>query len=161
MIKKEIFQPLPFFYSIASKNRYKEQCHNDVCTWKLIQQCDRIMPFVLLRDPSPNVITSVMMYCYDDGVSYDLTAEFTFTYSSVLIDGVYKDEIQYFGAPILEQPKGLMYLEIYDGLNTWYSEDFYIECCFTDDDDIDSALLINDSAEPLLVNDTDTAKYKT
>jgi hypothetical protein len=117
---------------ISKQNYKKKWCDDDYFSFKLITPLDRLLPFQIIRPSRPNEIVSWYIYGVDNPCVQDLLAlEYgECTYRGGLFIKTC-GEVDY----IINNGKcafsdtfgcGFYYSEISDGVQTWYSEVFYM-----------------------------------
>lgn len=120
MIKTEIIQALTFYNEQQKQNRSRLYCYDDTCTFELIVQADRLLPFHLTRPITPQPVTLIELRCYDGGYTENLTARIQLFYYD-MADGTQR--IVHRGNKFTPKlPCGKYELYITDGVNEWWSE---------------------------------------
>jgi hypothetical protein len=111
---------------LEKQNRFKDHCQGN-CEYRLLTPNDKnLLPFVLLRPVSGNPITTFYIENTVGG-QYNCNIGFVNIYA-----GATYDYLVYFPAPggsnVLSQqvPCGFYTAVMSDGINTWYSERFYV-----------------------------------
>lgn len=111
-----------WYDKLEKQNRFKDHCIGE-CAYRLLTPKDGgLLPFVIVRPHRTAVINS--FYMQDDaGNIYALNATFVKVYT-----GTDYDYIVYKGGHVLgtNRPCGFFTAVLGDGVDTWYSELFYI-----------------------------------
>lgn len=124
-----VFTAFPWYTDKKLLNHYKEQCLQE-CHFKLLTPLNSLLPFNIVRPRIPNEIISWQVMCPDGSNVVDLDPELISIYTAA--DG---DHIIYNGADLgLELPCGFLVSVITDGVNTFYSEMFWVESDLAGDD---------------------------
>jgi len=120
------YSVLPFYTDILKQSHRKSYAYGEV--YPLITPNKRILPFQIIRDTRTGTITSALLKNIDGSTFLDITYEMlTFGLAKVIKTGY--DIITYHGRVDLGSivtPEGQYYLQLADGLNTWYSDVFTI-----------------------------------
>lgn len=127
MIGNHLHTVLPIYDSV-SKQFFRNNELNDVCTFRLLCGRHRLLPFQFRRTPDYNTISSIMLMCYNESYSDEILPNIPADDLDIQTAGGY-DYITYFGAQELDEllPCGDYYLKITDGAgNIWYSEVFHV-----------------------------------
>jgi hypothetical protein len=117
--------PLPFYDSTDKQNFRDKYCYNDICTFKLLTHPRRLIPFQWLRPSRYNLITTLKLVCADDaGYEVDLLPLLPAPLTIVTNTTTEQDRIIYFADADMtsDMPCGCYYIEMSDGVSTWYSE---------------------------------------
>lgn len=112
---------LPWYKSLDEQNHRKSYAYGKV--YPLITEYNKVLPFQIMREHRQNIIKTVNLYSIDGTLVGDITQDMLNTGLQIVsmadIDVVlYPGE---FPMP-LNQIEGQYYLELSDGLETWYSE---------------------------------------
>ena len=127
MIPNNNLSILPFYTSLEKQNHRKDYAYGNIFCLPCPDR--KIIPFQIIRETSLNPITSVLLKTLSGTTFLNITANMVSTGLSVWTnstDGY--DVIIYPGIlPMaITTPEGRYYVEITDGVNTWYSEVFTI-----------------------------------
>jgi len=129
MIDNYLKTGLPFYLDKTKQNYRRRWCYDDICTFKLFAPKDRLLPFQIKRTTRIDTITEMNLVCYNDnGTETDLLALLpTPTTLDIETAGGY-DWILYYATRDLTSliECGDYYIEITDGIQTWYSEIFHV-----------------------------------
>ncbi len=125
MIPNNNLSPLPFYKDINKQNHRKENAFGEVYT--LIVPYDHILPFQIYRQHRDDDISAVLLRNFDGTVNQDITVK-------MLAGGLTINQYATAGYDIIVFPdnsalgltidEGRYYLELSDGVRTWYSEVF-------------------------------------
>ena len=119
---------LPFYTDIRLQNHRRSYAYGEI--YPLITLTDTLLPFQIIRPRRENGIESVKMYYKDGTLFADITQPMIETGLRVMRTRPYHDvdTILYAGTlPMaLDTPDGVFYVELSDGVQTWYSEMFTV-----------------------------------
>lgn len=119
---------LPFYTDIRLQNHRRSYAYGEI--YPLITLTDTLLPFQIIRPRRENGIESVKMYYKDGTLFADITQPMIETGLRVMKNRPYHDvdTILYAGTlPMaLDSPDGVFYVELSDGVQTWYSEMFTV-----------------------------------
>lgn len=119
---------LPFYTDIRLQNHRRSYAYGEI--YPLITLTDTLLPFQIIRPRRENGIESVKMYYKDGTLFADITQPMIETGLRVMKNRPYHDvdTILYAGTlPMaLDTPDGVFYVELSDGVETWYSEMFTV-----------------------------------
>lgn len=119
---------LPFYTDIRLQNHRRSYAYGEI--YPLITLTDTLLPFQIIRPRRENGIESVKMYYKDGTLFADITQPMIETGLRVMKNRPYHDvdTILYAGTlPMaLDTPDGVFYVELNDGVETWYSEMFTV-----------------------------------
>lgn len=119
---------LPFYTDIRLQNHRRSYAYGEI--YPLITLTDTLLPFQIIRPRRENGIESVKMYYKDGTLFADITQPMIETGLRVMKNRPYHDvdTILYAGTlPMaLDTPDGVFYVELSDGVQTWYSEMFTV-----------------------------------
>lgn len=118
---------LPFYLDISRQNHRKDYAFGEV--FQLFTPDRKILPFQIIREHRTNQITSVVLKNLDGSTVANITTQMTGTGLRVNQYTSYGyDVIVYPGLLLLTTitPEGPYYIEISDGVQTWYSEVFTV-----------------------------------
>lgn len=119
---------LPFYTDIRLQNHRRSFAYGEI--YPLITLTDTLLPFQIIRPRRENGIESVKMYYKDGTLFADITQPMIETGLRVMRTRPYHnvDTILYAGTlPMaLDTPDGVFYVELSDGVQTWYSEMFTV-----------------------------------
>ena len=117
------FNILPFYSTLQKQNHRKDYAFGEV--YPLFCPSSKILPFQILRDTREDSVTSVLLVRLDTSETTDITAQMINTGLMVNRYAEYgQDVIMYHGRFLLSSPipEGRYYIELSDGVQTWYSE---------------------------------------
>lgn len=117
------FNTLPFYSTLQKQNHRKDYAFGEV--YPLFCPSSKILPFQILRDTREDSVTSVQLVRLDTSETTDITAQMINTGLMVNRYAEYgQDVIMYHGRFLLSSPipEGRYYIELSDGVQTWYSE---------------------------------------
>jgi hypothetical protein len=125
MIPNNNYSVLPFYDSVQRQNHRKFYAFDKV--YPLYTPKGYIIPFQIIRDDISNAISEVLLKKFDGSTYADIRT--TMILSGLTIKkypSLGYDVIVYTGNSALNitPPTGRYYLQISDGVNTWYSEVF-------------------------------------
>lgn len=121
------FSILPFYTDLSKQNHRKDYAFGEV--YPLFTPDRKILPFQIIRDTRINNISSVLLKTIEGSTVANITSQLI---SNGLIIKSYStygyDIIIYPGSLLIttETPEGRYYLQITDGVETWFSEIFTI-----------------------------------
>lgn len=119
---------LPFYTDIRLQNHRRSYAYGEI--YPLITLTDTLLPFQIIRPHRDNGIESVKMYYKDGTLFADITQPMIETGLRVMKNRPFYDidTILYAGTlPMaLDTPDGVFYVELSDGVQTWYSEMFTV-----------------------------------
>ena len=118
---------LPFYLDISRQNHRKDYAFGEV--FPLFTPDRKILPFQIIREHRTNSITSVILKNLDGSIVANITTQMTGTGLKVNQYTSYGyDVIMYPGQLLLttQTPEGPYYIEIFDGVQTWFSEVFTV-----------------------------------
>ena len=118
---------LPFYLDISRQNHRKDYAFGEV--FPLFTPNKKILPFQIIREHRPNSISSVVLKNLEGSTVANITTQMTGTGLKVNQYANYGyDVIMYPGQLLLTTttPEGPYYIEISDGVQTWYSEVFTV-----------------------------------
>lgn len=119
---------LPFYTDIRLQNHRRSYAYGEI--YPLITLTDTLLPFQIIRPHRENGIESVKMYYKDGTLFADITQPMIETGLRIMRNRPYHDvdTILYAGTlPMaLDTPDGVFYVELSDGVQTWYSEMFTV-----------------------------------
>lgn len=117
-----LHQPLRVYESAAHRNRFK--VGNYGRPFKLYCPTSHVLPFQIQRSPIVNPLTILKAIDTSDNSETDLLALMSVSETEIFPFPSY-DQIVHYGIQELSAaiPQGEYYLEISDGVNTWYTED--------------------------------------
>lgn len=120
---------LPFYDSIYEQNHRKSYAYGDI--FSLVCSNSKLLPFQIVRKHKAGApVTKLMLYNLDTGVQVNILSEAvaaglnTKEFAGNNYDLIINPSALVF--PNLKNSKGLYYLEISDGTNTWFSEVFTV-----------------------------------
>lgn len=118
---------LPFYLDISRQNHRKDYAFGEV--FPLFTPDKKILPFQIIREHRANAVTSALLKTIEGTTIANITSQLV---SNGMVVRPYSsygyDIIVYPGILLLttETPEGRYYLQITDGVETWYSEVFTI-----------------------------------
>ena len=119
---------LPFYTDIRLQNHRRSYAYGEI--YPLITLTDTLLPFQIIRPRRENGIESVKMYYKDGTLFADITQPIIETGLRIMSWRPFHDvdTILYAGTlPMaLDTPDGVFYVELSDGVQTWYSEMFTV-----------------------------------
>lgn len=118
---------LPFYLDISRQNHRKDYAFGEV--FPLFCPDRKILPFQIIREHRTNAISSVILKNLDGSIVANITTQMTGTGLKVNQYTSYGyDVIVYPGLLLLTTPtpEGPYYIEISDGVQTWFSEIFTV-----------------------------------
>lgn len=118
---------LPFYLNVSRQNHRKDYAFGEV--FPLFTPDRKILPFQIIREHRANAISSVILKNMDGSTVANITTQMAGTGLKVNQYTSYGyDVIVYPGQLLLTTatPEGHYYIEISDGVQTWYSEVFTI-----------------------------------
>jgi len=118
---------LPFYLDISRQNHRKDYAFGEV--FPLFTPDRKILPFQIIREHRTNAISSVILKNLDGTTVANITTQMSGTGLKVNQYTSYGyDVIVYPGQLLLTTttPEGPYYIEISDGVQTWYSEVFTV-----------------------------------
>lgn len=125
MIQNNNLSVLPFYIDINEQNHRKSYAYGAI--YQLFAQADRLLPFQIIRETRDDNDLSVVLYDKTGKQIADITTE-------MLETGLQIVRFQSFGYDVIvypanlplaiNQPDGIYYLRISDGVQTWYSDMF-------------------------------------
>lgn len=118
---------LPFYLDISRQNHRKDYAFGEV--FPLFTPDRKILPFQIIREHRINSITSVILKNLDGTTVANITTQMTGTGLKINQYTSYGyDVIVYPGKLLLTTttPEGPYYIQISDGVQTWYSEVFTV-----------------------------------
>lgn len=116
---------LPFYLDLNKQNHRKDYAFGDI--FPLFSPNKKILPFQIIRETRGNSITSVLLKKVEGATVANITAQMQATGLKINAYASYGyDVILYPGRLLLAEdtPEGRYYLQISDGVQTWYSEIF-------------------------------------
>lgn len=124
---------------------------------KLITPKNRLLPWEIVRNPSPALLTSIKLYCVEDDSFNDIFENIE-SGEIVYYTANGKDYIQYLGSRDLTDnlPCGWYYLVATDGSLTFYSEVFVV----MDFEETETNALSYDDIAEIAANDSEAIKYQ-
>jgi hypothetical protein len=151
-----LYTVLPFFNT--KDKQWFRMTGTDYKLLELICPQNRLLPWQIRRTVRPNYLTSIKLVCAEDDASVEILAEIDSDEISYRTAGGF-DFITYLAAQDLLSMLdcGYYYLQVTDGVETWYSEIFNVQDFV--DDTLDDYLLygvtdleyITDGTEPIIV----------
>lgn len=121
---RQIFR---FYKEKEYQNYRRHWCNGDLNTWQLVAPKNYLLPFQLRRTQKPNVISSVLVKDLNGVVQHNLTSAISFDVV-VVNSGAYDHLLYRAQDPITTDMSASigkdLYLEITDGVETWFSEVF-------------------------------------
>lgn len=118
---------MPFYTDLSRQNHRKDYAFGEV--FPLFTPDRKILPFQILREHRANAVTSVLLKTMSGTTVANITTQMTGTGLKVNQYTSYGyDVIVYPGQLLLTTatPEGPYYIEISDGVQTWYSEVFTV-----------------------------------
>ena len=118
---------LPFYTDLSRQNHRKDYAFGEV--FPLFTPDRKILPFQILREHRTNAVTSVLLKTMSGTTVANITSQLVSNGMVVRSYASYGyDIIVYHGLLLLttETPEGRYYLQITDGIETWYSEIFTV-----------------------------------
>lgn len=118
---------LPFYTDLSRQNHRKDYAFGEV--FPLFTPDRKILPFQILREHRANAVTSVLLKTMSGTTVANITSQLVSNGMVVRPYASYGyDLIIYPGLLLLttETPEGRYYLQITDGVETWYSEIFTV-----------------------------------
>jgi hypothetical protein len=122
---------LRFYDSIGKQKRYQYGCRKGVThhEYQYSNEC-YLPPFQIVRNPHPSSDFTLWIVCVDDETEFDTSSVCADIISNITLKTVgYFDYITYpatHGCCNFPFGKMLVYLKFEDGINTWYSELFWL-----------------------------------
>jgi hypothetical protein len=116
---------LPFYLSLDKQNHRKDYAFGEV--YNLFSPDRKILPFQIIRNHRNNSINSVILKNKNNTIALDITSPMIQTGLMINSYSTY-DVIMYIGGlPLaITTPEGQYYIQMSDGVETWYSEIFTI-----------------------------------
>lgn len=159
---QQLFQPFPWYTDTLLRNHLKEQC-GTTCQFKLLTPQYHMLPFQLRRPKSPLPISGLAWSCPDGSHIFILDPSAIQIYTAGEWDYIIYDGRELQVCPDCADdpfPCGWQVATMTDGVNTWYSEMFYVE---TGDDqfvvpgghiwvDEDGDNIVDEAENPLYVD---------
>lgn len=124
-----LFQPFQWYDNPDLRNHHKKQCEED-CHFKLLTPQNHMLPFQLRRPKSPLPITGLVWSCPDGTAPFILDPSVIQIYTAGEWDYIIYDGRELSVCPDCADepfPCGWLVATITDGVNTWYSEMFFVE----------------------------------
>lgn len=118
---------LPFYLDLSRQNHRKDYAFGEI--FPLFTPDRKILPFQIIREHRTNQVTQVLLKRVGGSTVADITAQMASNGLKVNQYTSYGyDIISYNGVLLLttETPEGPYYLQITDGIQTWYSEVFTV-----------------------------------
>lgn len=118
---------LPFYTDVSKQNHKKDYAFGEL--FPLFTPDKRILPFQIVREHRANAISSVLLKDKEGNTIANISTEMAATGLAINSYASYNfDVIVYPGNLLLTitTPEGPYYIEISDGVQTWYSEVFTI-----------------------------------
>lgn len=127
MIPNNNISVLPFYTDLQKQNHRKDYAFGVV--FPLYTPDRKILPFQIMRAHRGNSVTQVLLRDLDGNMVADITSQLNSNGLTVKDYNQYGyDVITYPGKLLIttETPEGRYYIEITDGIETWYSDIFTI-----------------------------------
>lgn len=127
MIPNNTISVLPFYDSVEKQNHRKDYAFGEI--YSLITPNKKILPFQICRDHRLDDFFKINLRNIDGTIHANILSEMVSTGLVInQYDSYGYDIIQYPGIFQLatDTPEGLYYVELSDGIETWYSEVFNI-----------------------------------
>lgn len=128
MIPNNNLNILPFYSSLNEQDHRKFYAYGHIYT--LIAPNSKLLPFQINREHIANAISTALLINFETGASINILSELTgagLHIKQFVSDGydlIVNPSALIF--PILQITDGKYYLQIGDGINTWYSEVFTV-----------------------------------
>lgn len=116
-------QQCKYKYGCRKGVHHREYQYSDNCT---------LPPFQIVRFPDPSVAFQMYLVCSDNGVELDVNAACPDLVNSITVKTVGNyDYITYLGihdcCNLAYTRKTLVFIRLLDGVNEWFSEEFWID----------------------------------
>lgn len=115
---------LAFYDSVSEQNHRKTFAYGNV--YPLVCPVDKLLPFALKRDTIANPISVCNLINLKTGISENILAAATSNGLSVVVYDEFDLIVNYSTGTALGMIEGQYYLEISDGVNTWFSDVFNV-----------------------------------
>jgi hypothetical protein len=125
MTQNNNFSVLPFYTSLDEQDCRKSYAYGDI--YPLIAPANKILPFQIMRETRSNDISRVNLYDKRGQFVADLTQNIKEAGMQITKFADFGYDVIVYPANLpmeISQKDGIYYMEISDGIDTWYSEMF-------------------------------------